>query len=94
VLSGCHRQSRDPVRHAGEELPRQIAFRQHQPVVPRMPNAGTLKPQHCCYQGQSAACLLVVAEEKVGAAEFWSEHSRSMGTRKGILTDQKRVECQ
>jgi hypothetical protein len=36
--------------------------------------------------------LLVVAEEKVGAGEFWPKHGRSIGTQKVIITDQKRGE--
>ena len=35
-LSGPHRQRRDPAHHAPEQPPRQVALRQHQPVVPRV----------------------------------------------------------
>jgi hypothetical protein len=50
--------------------------------------------QHRWHQGQSEACLLVVAEEKVGAGEFWPKHNRSMGTQKVVMTGQKRGEYQ
>jgi hypothetical protein len=36
------------------------------------------------HQGQSEACSQVLAEEKVGAGEFWPKQGQWMGTQKVI----------
>jgi hypothetical protein len=47
------------------------------------------KPNNADTRGNLKPVLLVVAEEKVGAGEFWPKHGRSIGTQKVIITDQK-----